>query len=204
MTDKKTYRRRNYFIDKKYQTAFAFKFLIVLIIAASVSLVLFTYYTRGTVTIGYNGLEINLDNTNNFFLPVLSVWVTLLILATSIVAAVVMIFISHKIAGPLFHIKQALAEVAKGNLTTRVHLRKKDQCKSLADAINEVTTTLDGTIGNIKTQSAEISCLIDEMLATAASNPPLHQEIEHPLQELRKKITELQDATNHLKTSHSA
>jgi methyl-accepting chemotaxis protein len=193
MNERPQYKRRNYFIDKRFQTLFAVKFLVVLVIAAIAALGLFLYYTSGTITIGYDGSEINLDQTNDYFLRTLIISFIGLLIVTGLIAATVIVFISHKIAGPLFNFKKNLAEISKGDLTVRMRLRAKDQCKALAEEINEMTSAVDAKVGIVKTQVAELSRLIDELSA--------HPELQLPAQEMRRRLLELDAAANHFKTS---
>ena len=178
---------------ERFQTLFDVKFLIVLIIAAIAALGLFLYYTSGTITIGYDGSEINLDQTNDFFLRTLIISFSGLIIVTSLIATTVIIFISHKIAGPLFNFKKNLAEISRGDLTIRIRLREKDQCKALAEEINEMTSVMDAKVGIVKMKAAELSRLIDELSR--------NQEIQLSAQEMRRRLLELQDAVNHFTTS---
>ena len=60
------------------------------------------------------------------------------------------IYISHKIAGPLYRFSATLDEIAKGNVSMRVHLRKSDEAQFLADHFNEALTFLDTTLSKIK------------------------------------------------------
>ncbi|MDA8125833.1 MAG: methyl-accepting chemotaxis protein [Deltaproteobacteria bacterium] len=193
MNDRPQYKRRNYFIDKRFQSLFVVKFLIVLIAAAIVALGLFLYYTSGTITIGYDGSEINLDQTNDYFLRTLLISFIGLIVVTSLIATTVIVFISHKIAGPLFHFKKNLAEISRGDLTVRMRLRENDQCKALAENINEMTSVMDAKMGIVKAQAVELARLID----ASAGNPGDRL----PAEEMRRRILELQDAANHFTTS---
>jgi len=60
------------------------------------------------------------------------------------------IYISHKIAGPLYRFSTTLDEIAKGNVSLRVHLRKSDEAQFLADHFNEALTFLDTTLSKMK------------------------------------------------------
>ena len=46
------------------------------------------------------------------------------------------LFISHRIAGPLFRLGNTMQEVGEGKIPGRVNLRKKDEFKELADSVN--------------------------------------------------------------------
>jgi methyl-accepting chemotaxis protein len=193
MNDRPRFKRRHYFINKEFQTLFAVKFLIVLIIAAVAAMGLYLYHTAGTITIGYDGSEINLDQTNNFFLQTVILSIIGLIVFSGIIAVTLMIFISHKIVGPLFNIEKNLAEISWGDLTIRIQLRGRDQFETLADEINQMTSVMDAKFSVVKNQVADLSRLIDEI------SP--NQGIQLPVPEMRRRLSELQSAANYFTTS---
>ncbi len=60
------------------------------------------------------------------------------------------IYVSHKIAGPLYRFAATLDAMSQGNLSMRVHLRKTDEGQFLADHFNEALAFLDTTISKLK------------------------------------------------------
>lgn len=60
------------------------------------------------------------------------------------------IFLTHKIAGPIFKLGQYLQEVKTGNLTVRIKFRKFDEVHYLAKQFNEMAAALDATISQMK------------------------------------------------------
>ena len=60
------------------------------------------------------------------------------------------IFLSHKIAGPLFRFQRVLQDLNKKNLSVRCHLRKFDEAKSVAEAFNHSLTSLDSAVSRLK------------------------------------------------------
>lgn len=60
------------------------------------------------------------------------------------------IFISHKIAGPLYRFENVLYQITQGELTVRCHLRKFDEAKSTAHAFNLALESLDTRISRLK------------------------------------------------------
>ena len=60
------------------------------------------------------------------------------------------IFLSHKIAGPLYRFEVGLKEVDKGNLKTRITLRKGDEGQFIADKFNQSIENLDFTFSRLK------------------------------------------------------
>ena len=49
---------------------------------------------------------------------------------------------SHRIAGPIYRIRKTMAEVTKGNMNVRVHLRDGDKLGEVADTFNEMMDSL--------------------------------------------------------------
>lgn len=60
------------------------------------------------------------------------------------------VYLSHKIAGPFYRFQVAFKEIDKGNLTTRIHLRKYDEGQFLADLFNETFDRFENQIITLK------------------------------------------------------
>lgn len=199
MNDKPNFKRRNYFIKKKFQTSFALKFLIIIIVTVIAASGLFLYNMKGTMTIGYRGSMVDLDYSTGYFLPWLLTSTFSIIIVMGLIATSVLVFISHRFAGPLFRFESILTEIERGNLTLKFDLRGNDQFTELADRINQLTTTMNRKVGDIKKQTAEITTLVSDLKA----HPSLNNKLEQPLEEITVKIKRLQDSVNFYKTSLS-
>lgn len=60
------------------------------------------------------------------------------------------IFLSHKIAGPLYRFQKTFEQVAGGDLSVRCYLRKFDEAKPVAKTINQALGFLDTSIARLK------------------------------------------------------
>lgn len=60
------------------------------------------------------------------------------------------IYVSHKIAGPLYRFSKILEDLEKGNLQARINLRKYDEGKILARQFNNALIHLDTTFSRLK------------------------------------------------------
>jgi len=60
------------------------------------------------------------------------------------------LFLTHKIAGPLFRLKHSCQELGSGNLTMRIEFRKLDEARDVARDFNKMAASLDGTISTMK------------------------------------------------------
>lgn len=200
MANKPPFRRRNYFINKKFQTDFSIKFLVIIVIEAIMAVGLFLYLSKGTLTTGYIGSELKISRTYDFFLPMLLLSNIIIVGVTGIIGIAVLIFMSHRIAGPMFRFEKVLDEISKGDLTYKFKLRQGDQFKELEKRINELTDILDSKAGNLKSGVTEISKMLSR-LQTLASAHSTDNDVERLLQDISQKITELQEAANYFKTS---
>jgi methyl-accepting chemotaxis protein len=88
-----------------------------------------------------------LDETNRKMIPKLALVVLLIAWGS--------IFLSHKIAGPLYRFHVGLADIDKGNLKTRITLRKGDEGQFIADRFNQTVENLDFTFARLKNILAE-------------------------------------------------
>ncbi|MFH1380237.1 MAG: HAMP domain-containing protein [bacterium] len=85
---------------------------------------------------------INVLNVNNIFL------MTRLVIYAAIIL-IIAIFISHKLAGPIYRFEQSCEEVGDGNLTYRVKLRNTDELLDLQDKFNLMIDSLQSKVQKI-------------------------------------------------------
>ncbi|HOW27851.1 MAG TPA: hypothetical protein PK876_05060 [Elusimicrobiota bacterium] len=69
----------------------------------------------------------------------IQLWMAINSVIYLIVIAALSIFISHKIAGPLYRLEKSIQEILDSNdVRQRISLRKGDELQSLADLINRL------------------------------------------------------------------
>ncbi|OIO37804.1 MAG: hypothetical protein AUJ71_04445 [Candidatus Omnitrophica bacterium CG1_02_49_16] len=146
----KSYRRRNYFIKKSFQTRFSLRFVLLIMLEALLIAGLFWHVAKGTLTTGYSGTELRIEKTASFFYVSFVLILLIASLAIGLVGMLVFIFYSHRIAGPLFRFQRSLQEISGGDLTGRIRLRQKDQLGELGESINLMTKSMDQQIGKLK------------------------------------------------------
>lgn len=67
------------------------------------------------------------------------------------------IYVSHKTAGPIYHMLRVGREVETGNYKARIFLRKWDEAHPLAEQMNSTYDAIDKKLGRIKKWSREKS-----------------------------------------------
>lgn len=60
------------------------------------------------------------------------------------------IYLSHKIAGPLYRFQKIFEAVREGDFSIRCHLRKSDEAKALANSLNQTIQFLDLEMKQLK------------------------------------------------------
>lgn len=87
------------------------------------------------------------------------------------------VYVSHKIAGPIYHMLRVGREWEKGNYRARIYLRKWDEAHPLAEQMNATYASLDARLGKIKKWAREKSpqeavTLIQKELETTQTHDP--------------------------------
>lgn len=176
----RTYKRRQYFIKKDFQFKFILKFCLIILIGIILSTGLLFLFSQGTLTSSFQQSRLVIKNTSLAILPAV-IYTNLITLGLITLATIVVtLFVSHKIAGPLFRFEKDLKEIEKGDLTKSIKLRKKDQTTDLADSLNKMTAGLHEKVLDIRTGV--------ENLIELASKQNAPQELIEDLNHLHQKI----------------
>ncbi|MFH1790443.1 MAG: hypothetical protein ABH885_00460, partial [Candidatus Omnitrophota bacterium] len=61
-------KRKNYFVEKKFQASFFLKFALLLILESALIATMFIYVSRGTLTAAYCGSEFTIEKTCSYFM----------------------------------------------------------------------------------------------------------------------------------------
>ena len=135
-----TFRRKKYFVDQGLQLRFArfvigFVFLSSILTGATIFFTTFMMLGEKLAAVYPQGrlIEIFRSVYIAFFMDMIVVLPV--IFAGSIV-------FSHRIAGPLPKIYQTLKQIGTGNFDQHLVLRKHDELRELAEAINQMASKL--------------------------------------------------------------
>ncbi|NLE64521.1 MAG: methyl-accepting chemotaxis protein [Elusimicrobia bacterium] len=191
----KVYKRRQYFIDKDFQSGFILKFLGVVAAGSGLTVILLYLFSLHSTTVAFVNARVTVMTTADFLVPILLQTMAVVTVLVSLGAAVVMVFVSHKIAGPLYRFKQTFRELGNGNFTNQVRLRKGDQLHEVASDFNQMITALRNQIHAI---DAALTDVRSAMEAIGEYNVEDNKR-KHFL-ELRQKVQELERAASFFKT----
>ena len=162
---KRTYKRRQYIVDTRFQYSLMSKFAILTacVVIGSLSFLVLVYRKYGDIQVsvvqpvpfGLLDSLVNNEGAGTYTLldllwPVLAICLVGTIIFTFFFSLIV----SHRMAGPVYRMRNLLGEMAKGDLSHPVScLRKKDEFKHLFADINTVKEHL-----RLQIQELQLSC----------------------------------------------
>lgn len=149
-------KRRQYFIQKDFQSKFILKFCIILLIGIIISIGLLFLFSKGTLTSSFEQSRLVIKNTADAILPGVFLSHLIALVLITLLTIVITLLVSHKLAGPLFRFEKELKEIGNGDLSKVVKVRKKDQIKAMADSLNQMRANLQKKILDIKKEVEQI------------------------------------------------
>lgn len=103
-----------------------------------------------------------------------------------VVISIGTVFLTHKVAGPLFRFQKTFEDITNGNLATRVYLRKGDQAQEILPQLNAMIGSLDYSFSKLKLLKQK---LFDELREQNVSSETINEYEEHIAQELNRYQT---------------
>ena len=85
--------------------------------------------------------------------------------------AIYSIYMTHRIAGPIYRFQKIVKDVGQGNLTHRIRFRKGDDMHELADVTNQALSSLDQALTEIRSRGASGREAIQRALAELKAHP---------------------------------
>ena len=174
----KKIRRRHYFVKPKLQLHYlgvnlSFAVLVSLILSLIV-------YKAGSIQMVAEVSRLYPEGIPGFMLKLILKQIALVFLIALPVIVIASIFLSHKVAGPLFKIERGLKRIGAGELGLRIRIRKGDKLHDLVREINNTTANMEKLVANVKDSTEKISHLVKERIEQAKiAMEHIHSDIEH-------------------------
>lgn len=173
------YKRRNIFIKKDFQGKLILGYFLFVAGGCLLFILLLGLFSADTMTISYNNHDLQLDQTPIVLLKkVLAAHWVFLVLG-SVFLVITAMFITHRIAGPLFRFEKALDNMLEKRLDDTIFLRSKDEGKDLAKKINAFNEDLSISMKNLQAHSEAIAGLLEQARTKTLSLSPTELEDLH-------------------------
>jgi len=128
--------RTNYLINKKFQLAFAARFVfIITLISAFIG---FQLYAIVWPVVS----RFVPEQTMTFITHQIIFRGILFLSLAALIIIVIAIVISHRVAGPIFSMERTIDRIVRGEKVEFIRLRKNDELKGLAEKINGLITII--------------------------------------------------------------
>jgi methyl-accepting chemotaxis protein len=197
MHEEKKIKRRIYLIKTKFQLKYAGIILIFMFTAAW--LAGSTVYYTGWLLMGEKLANVYPQGRLIAIMRTIDLTLTLRLLLLTPLVVLLSIFLSHKVAGPLYRVERFIKSVAKGDLSTKLRLRRGDELQDLADAINDMTDDLKNRVNKLKGISNMAGLELERLRRILGEELPDINIVKSEIDELAKSIKELDD---HLSEYH--
>jgi len=176
-----SYRRKQYFIQKEYQTKFILKLSALILAGTVISTVLILYFSQDTLTSSYVNSRLEVKSTSAAILPAVMLTNAITVTVIFIAAVVVILFISHKIAGPMYRFEKEIKKIDEGDISGTISLRDKDQFEKLAQS-------LDGMVAGLRQKITLIQDTVDQALGKVENQEMDQEMLAAELRELKTLI----------------
>jgi len=120
-----------------------------------------------------------MKSTADFILPAIALSSGISVLLIGLTSIVIILFASHKIAGPLYRLEKDVQEITAGNLKIVFRLREGDELKALVGSMNDMTNTLHDRI-------AEAKNYLEEVQTSSGLQPEVRQKAKLAREALEK------------------
>lgn len=156
--------RKNYFIAKDMQSRFAGTILLLALLVAVITAC--NIYVLGSFFVERNATQAQQNDAwaliHDF---IRDYWPRLVVLVfvNVIIVFMVSIIYSHQTAGPAYKLEKSIKRIVDGDLTFQVSLRRNDNLKELAAALNELLDKFRTTLTKAKGLTDDISKKLGSM-----------------------------------------
>lgn len=188
----KKYKRRNYLIDKSFQMRYV-GMIVILMVAVSVGTGWVMYSTTWTMLLDRLKGVTELDKLIIELNKAVLIRTSLLIVASVCLAAVLTVFIVHRVAGPLFRVKRVMHQIANGMVPQRVKFREGDELQDVAVAIDEAVCRI-GELSekNLKIIKDASACVERAIERLSPAELPHTRELKEELEHLKVSLREFE------------
>jgi methyl-accepting chemotaxis protein len=157
MKDKR--KRRRYFINPGFQSRFLLiifgsALLILAVIAGNMYMVIWNSISDGMIAQEAQNADRVFARSNQIFFLRLTVLVILL--------GILCVFLSHKIAGPLFRLQTILKKIKKRDISMSVRFRNNDEFKELAEEADDMVDGLNHALQEARQLLNNMESLVEK------------------------------------------
>lgn len=153
------YKRRNYFIKKNFQGKLILGYFLFMVLGCLIFASILALLSANSMTMVYQNNDLQIGQTPFMLIKQLLAanWISIVVGGTLVVIGAM--FITHRLAGPIFRLERAVDNMNNGQLGDVIYLRNKDEGKDLAAKLNQFNRSLSKDMAKIRKLSQNIEDL---------------------------------------------
>lgn len=156
--------RKNYFVQKGVQSKFTLTILLLVFLIAVISFC--NLYVIGNYVLENTSSVEHAQSMSEFIHEAMQVvWprLLLIILVNLIIVVIIGVFYSHQFAGPSYKLEKSIKQIAQGDLSFKIFLRKNDSMHNVADSLNQMTENFRSVIRKANELTHQIKDAVDDL-----------------------------------------
>ncbi len=149
--------RKIYVVQREMQGKFTLTLLMLIFLVAVISFC--NLYVIGQYALDHMNTMQSPTSITTVFTEALGVlWprLLLIILVNVIIVVIIGVFYSHQFAGPSYKLEKNIREIAQGDLSFKITLRKGDSMHNVADSLNMMVDNFRNVIHKAKDLTRQI------------------------------------------------
>lgn len=187
------FKRTQYWVSGRFQGKYVG--LILLLTFLTAALCSYVVYYTSMISFGEKLASIYPQGRLVSAVNIINIRIIISVLLITPLIALIGIYLSHQIAGPIVRMEHYMNDMASGNLAGKLVLRKGDELIMLADGINRLTESIKTTMINEKAGLERLEKELDSLKIMAVSKHPdiklvsdLASRMDSEIVALRKEI----------------
>jgi len=186
---KPKFKRKQIIVSAKFQLKYVGLILLLMFITAVVCSYV-VYYT-GMILLAEKLANVYPQGRLVAIINTVNMRIMLSVLFLTPFVAYIGIYLSHKIAGPIYRMEKFLGSMSKGDLTTSIVLRKGDELGTVADSINALNNSMKVTIGRQRSSLRRVLNELDDLKKMMDSRPADISQLDNNIDRLHNEIQDL-------------
>ena len=162
-------KRSRYFVAKKFQVKYIG--LILLLMFLTAAMCSYVVYYTSMIIFGEKLANVYPQGRLIHIVRIVNIRILLSVLLVSPLVATFGLFLSHKIAGPIYRMERFLFNMAEGDVSSTITLREGDELVTLANGINRLADSMKVSITSQKAHLSQISTEIEKLKALSSMKP---------------------------------
>jgi len=181
---RKKSRRKTYLIKKGFQSRLITVILLLVIIVANITGGVVYAIVKIDSFRMFLEQTFNLSSADDILLPA----VVLAEIVSFIIVGIISLFVSHRMAGPVYRFERVTEGISEGDLTIHIRLREKDEFKDLAEAFNEMIQKLTDKVGELKNKGLKLAEEFENLLPRAELSDERRKELKELISKFKENI----------------